>query len=297
MLQYVIAGLVLGGIYAIALGGAGHHLRVVGHLELRLRRHGLLHRPPLLLPPHPAELGHPARRPSSSIVVAGPAHGRLPLRRPVPVPAALVAADQGRGHHRAARSPSLRSPPSSSATRPSSGTGPGARAGPRLQRSSAWRSRWTRSSSTSAWSRPSCIGALVLRYTEVGLKVRAMVDSPAMTEPVGHQPERHLGRRLGGEHVLRRAGRRAGRTHHRARPRQLHAADRRCVRRRRRRPAPQPAHRRRRSAWPWASPRRSSSGTCRRPSTWTTEIIDAVPFIVHRRLARSTASSATATAR
>ncbi len=32
------------------------------------------------------------------------------------------------------------------------------------------------------------IGALVLRYTEIGLKVRAMVDSPAMTDLSGTNP-------------------------------------------------------------------------------------------------------------
>src|SRR5215469_10014805 len=32
------------------------------------------------------------------------------------------------------------------------------------------------------------LGALVLRYTEVGLKVRAMVDSPAMTDLSGSSP-------------------------------------------------------------------------------------------------------------
>ena len=32
------------------------------------------------------------------------------------------------------------------------------------------------------------IGALVLRYTDVGLKVRAMVDSPAMTDLSGTNP-------------------------------------------------------------------------------------------------------------
>ena len=85
------------------------------------------------------------------------------------------------------------------------------------------------------------VGAVVLRYTEVGLKVRAMVDSPAMTDLSGHEPHRDLGRRLGRQHVLRRALRRAGRTDHRARPRQLHAADRGVVRRRGGRQAAEPA--------------------------------------------------------
>src|SRR5208282_3643525 len=33
------------------------------------------------------------------------------------------------------------------------------------------------------------VGAAVLRYTEVGLKVRAMVDSPAMTDLSGTNPD------------------------------------------------------------------------------------------------------------
>ena len=32
------------------------------------------------------------------------------------------------------------------------------------------------------------LGAVILRYTEVGLKVRAMVDSPAMTDLSGTDP-------------------------------------------------------------------------------------------------------------
>ena len=89
------------------------------------------------------------------------------------------------------------------------------------------------------------VGAVVLRYTDVGLKVRAMVDSPAMTRSVRHQSDCHLGRRLGGQHLLRRTGRRARGTDHRARSRQLH-----------------PAHRAPRSRQWWPP----SSGTCR--SRW-----------------------------
>ncbi len=54
------------------------------------------------------------------------------------------------------------------------------------------------------------VGVGVLRYTDIGLRVRAMVDSPAMTSLSATSPgsDRHGG--LGGEHRPRRVGRGAG---------------------------------------------------------------------------------------
>ena len=83
------------------------------------------------------------------------------------------------------------------------------------------------------------IGAGVLRYTEVGLKVRAMVDSPAMTDLSGTNPTADLGRGLGGQHLLRGALWRPRCADHRARRGQLHPLDRGLVRRRRGRAAAQ----------------------------------------------------------
>ena len=77
----------------------GHHLHVLRHSELRLRRHRLLHRPLLLLPQHATRLGHhPGRGALHPRGVAGV--GGIPLRRLVPPPAPVVADDQGGGDHR-----------------------------------------------------------------------------------------------------------------------------------------------------------------------------------------------------
>ena len=131
--------------------------------------------------------------------------GVVALRRAVPLPAAVVAADQGGGDDRAARGHSRPSPPGSSATRPSS------------------RRRASRPNPYAVYQFLGVpvdldqiivyicvvvtvvVGAVVLRYTEVGLKVRAMVDSPAMTDLSGTNPTAISVGRLGGQHLLRRA--------------------------------------------------------------------------------------------
>ena len=85
------------------------------------------------------------------------------------------------------------------------------------------------------------IGALILRFTEAGLSVRAMVDSEAMTSLSGSNPSRiAAGVWVVATFLAGLVGhpRRAG---HRPRRRQVHAAHRGRVRGGHRGPAAQPA--------------------------------------------------------
>ena len=84
-------------------------------------------------------------------------------------------------------------------------------------------------------------GALILRFTEAGLSVRAMVDSEAMTSLSGSNPSRIAAGVWVVSTVPRRARRHPGRPGHRSRLGQVHAAHRRRVRRRHRGPVAQPA--------------------------------------------------------
>ena len=105
MLQFVIAGLVLGGIYAIASAGlvitytsSGILNFAFGAMAFFIARfyyylhtqHGWSILPAAVV----------------SIVVAVARARGVPLRRPLPAPAAVLAADQGGGDHRPARWPS-----------------------------------------------------------------------------------------------------------------------------------------------------------------------------------------------
>ena len=200
VLQFVIAGLVLGGIYAIASAGLVITYTSSGILNFAFGAHRLLHRPLLLLPPHPGVLGHPAGR-------RGRHRDRLartrdrPLRRPLPPPAAVVAADQGGGHRSAC-----------SVAIPSLATlifgnqaiqqapGPGPRAGQRLPLPRGARD-------------PGPDHRLRLRRRDRGGR-RA---GPALhrgrpqgaghgrlaghDRPVGNEPDGGLGRRVGGQHA------------------------------------------------------------------------------------------------
>ena len=87
------------------------------------------------------------------------------------------------------------------------------------------------------------VGALILRFTEAGLSVRAMVDSEAMTSLSGSNPSRiAAGVWMVSTFLAGLAGhpRRPG---HRSRLGQVHAAHRRRIRGGHRGPAAQPARR------------------------------------------------------
>ena len=84
------------------LGRSGHHLHVLGHPELRLRRDRRTSSPASTTSCTRSRTGPSPRPPSSSIVIAAPAHRRPALRRPLPPPAAVVTPDQGGGDHRPA---------------------------------------------------------------------------------------------------------------------------------------------------------------------------------------------------
>ena len=90
MLQFVIAGLVLGGIYAIASAGLVITYTSSGILNFAFGAIAFfIARFYYFL--HTQELGH---RPAAVVSRPdrGPAHGRLPLRGALPLPAAVVAA-------------------------------------------------------------------------------------------------------------------------------------------------------------------------------------------------------------
>ena len=123
-------------------------------------------------------------------------------------------------------------------------------------------------------------GALILRYTDVGLRVRAMVDSPAMTSLSGTNPGAvSVG-------VWAVSVTLAGLTGVLAAPiigldpGNVHPAHGRRLRRRDRRPAAQPAHRRARRAAAWASPARLVIKYLPPASSLTTAVIPSIPFVV-----------------
>ena len=66
-------------------------------------------------------------------------------------------------------------------------------------------------------------GFLILRYTDVGLQIRALVDSPAMTSLSGTNPGQDVGGGLGRQHHAGRAFRSARGADHRSRRRRYHA--------------------------------------------------------------------------
>ena len=188
MLQFVIAGLVLGGIYAIGVGRFGHHLHVVGNLELCLRQ-AIAYFIALLYLLHTQESwaiaarGRPldphrvacARCP---LLYAGLfRHLRLssPLIKVVATIGLLVAIPSVAtlifGNQPIEQAPGLA--PEPVAVYHLAGCvghpGPGHRVRLRDRHRGGG-------------------AALTLRYSEIGLKVRAMVDSPAMTGLSGTSP-------------------------------------------------------------------------------------------------------------
>ena len=84
-------------------------------------------------------------------------------------------------------------------------------------------------------------GALILRFTEAGLERAGDGRLRGDDVAVGQQPVAHRGRRVDGLDVPRRARRNPRRPGHRPRRRQVHAAHRGRVRRGHRRPTAQPA--------------------------------------------------------
>ena len=215
----------------------GHHLHGVGHPELRLRRDGLLHRPLLLLPQHAARLVHPARR--RAVHPRGRSGvGRAPLRGSVPPSAPGLTHDQSGGDDRSAGGhpvpgdTDLRRPGHSGGPRPGSAAGcrlPGlgrcGDAGPGHRLRVCARDRCRRRSDPAFHGR---------RPQGAGDGRLAGDD-----RPLGHEPELHLHRGLGRQHLVRRPGRCARCPHRRARPRQVHDPHCRVVRRRGCRSAPQ----------------------------------------------------------
>ncbi len=86
-------------------GRSGHHVHLVGHLELRVRCHGVLHRPFLLFPAHHSRTGASRSAAVVSILVAAPAMGVVLYLAAVPLPPVVGTPDQGRGDDRPARRP------------------------------------------------------------------------------------------------------------------------------------------------------------------------------------------------
>ena len=186
MLQFVIAGLVLGGIYAICSAG----------LVITYTSSGILNFAFGAIAYFIARFYYYLHTQQNWGIVPGrhrlhrhrrAAARRGPLLRAVPAPPAVVTADQGGGHHRVARCLSVAR--HHHLREPGHQPGSGARAEPvhvyqflgvpvTLDQVIVY----------------VCVvvtvvaGALILRYTEVGLKVRAMVDSPAMTDLSGTNP-------------------------------------------------------------------------------------------------------------
>ncbi len=209
MLQFVIAGLVLGGIYAIAAAGLVITYTSSGILNFAFgaiaffiaRFYYYLHTQ--------RELGHHPGRRALDLDRLARAR-RVPLRRPLPPPAALVAPDQGRRHHRPAR----RHP----VARHADLRQPGHPAGPRARARARTRLPVPRGPGD---PRPS--HRLHLRRPHRrGRRRRAALHRggpqgaghgrlAGHDRPVRNQPHGDLRRRLGGRHVLRRVVRRARR--------------------------------------------------------------------------------------
>ncbi len=237
MLQFVIAGLVLGGIYAIASAGLVITYTSSGILNFAFgamaffiaRFYYYLHTQ------HGwsiASVGHRQRRHRCARARSVPLRGALPL------PAAVVPADQGRGHHRSPRRLPcvghvvLRQPshPAGSGARARTSArvpvprGPGdSRPGHRLHLRRPHRG-------------DRCRGASLHRGRAEGAGHGRLAGHDG---PLGDQPHGDLGRGLGGQHILRGAVRRPRRANHRPRCGQLHPPDRGLVRRRRGRAAAQ----------------------------------------------------------
>ena len=197
---------------------AGHHLHVLGHPQLRLRGPGLLHRPLLLLPPHPGELVASSWRPSSpsssphrrSGCCCTPSSSAY-LRLASPL-IKVVATIGLLGRHPLPGHADLRQPGHPA------GPGPGARAGARLPLprrtgdAGPGHRLHLRRGDRGGRSR----GAALHRRRPQGEGDGRLTGDD---RSVGHQPDGHLGRRLGGQHLLRRPGRGARRPDHRARRR------------------------------------------------------------------------------
>ena len=109
MLQFVIAGLVLGGIYAIASAGLVITYTSSGILNFAFGAIAFfIARFYYYLHTQQNWAHRPGRRRLHRDRRAGAR--RVPLRRALPAPAAVVAADQGRGDHRPAGRHPVRSP-------------------------------------------------------------------------------------------------------------------------------------------------------------------------------------------
>ena len=202
MLQFIIAGLVLGGIYAIASAGLVITYTASGILNFAFGAMAyFIARFYYFL--HTQENWSILLSAIVAILIAAPAMGVFLYAVLFRLPAALVAADQGRGHRR----PAGRHPFGGRADLRqhghSRGPGSGSPAGAVYQFLGV-------PVTLDQIIVYICVvltvvlGALVLRYTEVGLKVRAMVDSPAMTDLSGTNPDAISARGLGRRRLLRR---------------------------------------------------------------------------------------------
>ncbi len=246
MLQYVIAGLVLGGIYAIASAGlvityvsSGILNFAFGALAFFVARfYYYLHTQEGWGIPYAALV---------SIVVAGPALGVLlyfllfrhlrlssPLVKVVATLGLLVAIP-------ALTHPDLRQPGHFVCS------GPGTTAGPGLQlhRRGCDIGPGHRLYLRPGHGHPRLGGAALHRRRPEGPGAGRLAGHDG---PIGNQPECRLHRRLGREHVLRRLGGRAGRPHHRTGLGQLHPPHRGRLCGGHRRAVPQPAHCRQRGS-------------------------------------------------
>ena len=218
---------------------AGHHVHVLGHPQLCLRGSGLLHRPLLLLPPHPAGLGHLGGRRRVHRDRLSSARSAA-LRGLLPLPPTGLAPDQGGGDDRPLGRPPL--PGRVDLRQPGHpvGPGPGSRARPRLQLSGrAGHARpGHRLHLRRRHRRGRSPGAALHRRGPQGQGHGRLAGDD---RPVRHQSGRGVDRGLGGQYVLRRPGRRTRRSGDRTGRRQLHPAHRGHVRGRHRGQAPQSA--------------------------------------------------------
>ena len=210
MLQYVIAGLVYGGIYAIAASGLVVTYQATGIFNFAFASlaYAIARFDHFLNTQHNWAIVPVAL---VAIVVTGPALGialyfvlfkRLRLARPLIKVVATIGV-------------SVAIPPAATlifgneTILSAPGLAPGAGAGLRCARRRRHPGTGHRVHAASSLIVVAGVG--VLRFTDVGLRVRAMVDSPAMTSLVGHESWAGGHGSVGGEHRSRRVGRGAGR--------------------------------------------------------------------------------------
>ncbi len=228
MLQLVISGIgARWKMSAIASAGLVITYTSSGILNFRVRSVGVLHRPLLLLPSHSGEVGHRSRRLRLHRAYHAGARD-VPVRRPLPSSAAVLAPDQSGGDHR----PLGRHPVTGDVIFGNQAIPQAPGLAPEPVRVYHFIGVPVTLDQVIVYISvvlTVVVGALVLRYTDLGLKVRAMVDSPAMTNLSGTNPT-VVSVSVWAVSIFFAGLAGVLRPHHRARRRKRHAPDRRLVR-------------------------------------------------------------------